>query len=263
MALLPRYLNFFRKIVHKVRRVILGPDWQRSSEAGAAIAALDRLAVLESQVNWRLLGLPARVENLKMEQLPLLADGKLAETSLARLREFENPPIGLIDGVLSQLQGNICAVSSCYRAENEIISRHKVKLAVIDPTDVFRFPEEASLGGEIILNLPIIDAAARWTRPEFDQIWLSNCIERLTPLQQQVLFLQAVVGLKPGGRLAGYFADHDRCDAGAYWSHPSRLRPVTKALITRLAKGAGFEATIFEDNAVVAGVAHSVFLLKL
>ncbi|MEI6835029.1 MAG: hypothetical protein WCL28_13665 [bacterium] len=263
MALLPKYLNFLRRFIHKTRRLILGPDWQRSTDAGLALAALDRLALLESQVNWRLLGLPSRIENLKMERLPLLADGNLAETALAHMRDFEEPPLSLIDNLFKHAGSPLCAVSSWCQKENELIARNLIKLVIIDPTDVFRVPGEPTLRGEVSLQLSIIDAAARWTGPEFCQIWLSNGIERLTPLQQQVLFLQARTGLRSGGVITGYFADYARCDAGAYWGHPSRLRPITKSLIEHLAAGAGLAAPQFQDGVATKGIASSVFEIRL
>lgn len=262
MAKLPKYLSFLRSIIYKIRRAILGPDWNRSADSGAAIAALDRLALLESQVNWRLLGLPARIENLKMERLPLLADGTLAEEALGRLRESECLPLSLIREAFAKTNGLVCAVSSWSNAENDLVSKCKVKVAIIDPTDVMSCGE-SSLMGDIILKLQIIDAAARWTRPEFDCIWLSNGIERLTPLQQQVLFLQAREGLRSDGYVSGYFADHARSDPGAYWANPNRLRPVTKMLIERISAIAGFDAPVFRDEPPTQGIAYSLFVIKL
>lgn len=262
MTRLPKHLRFLRSLIHKVRRVILGPDWNRSADSGTAIAALDRLALLESQVNWRLLGLPARLENLKMERLPLLADGTLAQDALGRLRESESLPINIIKDAFAKTNGAICAVGSWSKSENEIVSKCKVKVAIIDPTDVMSC-SEASLTGDIILKVSLIDAAARWTRPEFDCIWLSNSIERLTPLQQQVLFLKAHEGLNSGGYVAGYFADHARCDAGAYWANPNRLRPITKMLIERISMGTGFDSPVFQDEPPTQGIAFSLFVIKL
>ena len=272
MAKLPDSLGFLRNWIHSFRLLLLGPEWRSAvtatpvNQTSGAMNALDRLAVLESQVNWRLLGMPARVENLKMEQLPLLADAGTAEAALTRLKASQRIPLTIIKQACASAAAktSVFAVSSWSAEENDTVyTQGKVKFLVVDPTELFGQPSRHAIESTQTVHTSVIDAAARLTRAEFDFIWLSSAAERLTPLQLQTLFLQVKTGLLPNGTCSGYFADYPRSDAGAYWTHPSRLRPITKTFVEQLAKNAGFSSVTFHDEAQAeGGVSYCLFEIK-
>ena len=81
MAKLPRHLGFTRPLIFFIRKIlwkILGAGdtgaiieeinhFPRSQSIDHRMVALwERLNILESHVNWRLHGLPSRLENVKL-----------------------------------------------------------------------------------------------------------------------------------------------------------------------------------------------------
>lgn len=271
MAKLPESLGFLRNWIHSFRLLLLGPEWRAATTSAPSLAspgamnALDRVAVLESQVNWRLLGMPARLENLSMEQLPLLGDRQTATAALNKLKASQRVPLALIRQAFASAGAKdaVFAVSAWSSDESDAVFTSKVKFLVVDPTELFGQPSRHAIASTDTVHASVIDGAARLTRPEFDFIWLSSAAERLTPLQLQVLFLQVKTGLQANGSCCGYFADYTKSDPGAYWTNPSRLRPLTKSFIEQLAMSAGFTAVTFHDEArAEAGVSYCLFEIK-
>ena len=90
MSVLPNRDSFLRLIIHKIRRLL----WKFLSEISPQnlvneqiISYRDRLALLESQVNWRLYGIPAQNHNIKLEQAQLFSGSGEVEWALEKFRK--------------------------------------------------------------------------------------------------------------------------------------------------------------------------------
>jgi hypothetical protein len=231
---------------------------------------LDRQAVLESNFNWRVHGLPARIENIRLEQLPLLSTSGDTQEALGKLRQEAAPSINLVQQFFAKTQQNaaIFYVSSTHPDVNNLISEQAPSFSfeVEDTSDLFFVPpnssEKKSGSGSQKVFVPVIDAAARLTKPEFDLVWLDHAIERLTPIQIQVLLIRAKKGLKQKGRCAGVFVDYEKSDAGVYWANPTRLRPLTRAAVHQYAANAGFSDVTFSDDTTRSGLTMTLYELN-
>ena len=90
MSVLPNRVPFLRLIIHKIRRLL----WKILSEISPQnlvdeqiMSYRDRLALLESHVNWRLYGIPAQNHNIKLEQANLFSGSGEVEWALKELRK--------------------------------------------------------------------------------------------------------------------------------------------------------------------------------
>lgn len=286
MTRLPEQLTFLRPVIHRLRmnlrqysffRFLYGKfqhdvdqSWLPAVDGirEQFLNLLDRLAVLESSLNWRLYGLPARIENISLEQLPVLAGAGVVQQALACLAEGVVVPRDLLQHACKNVPH--AATIFLVAGENlDIMRLLQVKepakvFTVVDPHDLFskagHEPGVDSKDPSVqFVVAPLLDAAARFTRPEFDFIWLSSAIERLTPVQIQALFLSVKKGISQGGRCSGFFADFTRSDPGIYWADPRRLRPLTPAVIKKYASSAGFNNVLFTEFSADPAVMQVLF----
>ena len=286
MSRLPEALSFMRPSIHRLRLALRqipffrflyqqtkpqpsDQDW-RTAYDGIRVQylnLLDRFAVLESSLNWRLHGLPARIENIRLEQAPILSSLGLVGEAVDCLASNNPEPSVLIGEAFDSLPRGavVFAVKAQYSNVFGLLKEKSPAklLSVADPTDLFnnsKTPSDIDFDQtEQKVIATLLDAAARFTRPEFDLIWMDSAIERLTPIQAQTFFLAARKGLTKQGRCLGYFADFSRSDAGIYWGDPRRIRPITKPIIKQFADNAGFSETLFSESLTANGIMYVFF----
>ena len=258
MSVLPNRVSFLRLIINKIRRLL----WKFLSEISPQnlvdeqiMSYRDRLALLESQVNWRLYGIPAKIHNIKLEQAQLFSGSGEVEWALEKFRKnikIFSPPV--IE--------NISDVGSVFMFpgdENMELAYFKKKFSkspritvIEDKSDLFRsgqHPDIIEQSNLKVLSVNAAEAASRLTTSEFDFVWLSSVVERLTPLQSQILLKRVFNALLPNGICAGYFEEYSLINAGIYWADIRRVRPVTSEFMHLLAKNASFSIVkIFQDR---------------
>ena len=260
MSVLPNRVPFLRLIIHKVRRLL----WKILSEISPQnlvdeqiMSYRDRLALLESHVNWRLYGIPTQNHNIKLEQAQLFSGSGEVEWALEKFRKnikkFSPPVIENISDVESvfMFPGDDNMELAYFKT---IFSKSPRITVIEDKSDLFRSGEHQDIIEQKNIQVLIVnatEAAARLTTSEFDFVWLSSVVERLTPLQSQILLKRAFNALIPSGICAGYFEEYSLTNAGMYWSDVRRIRPLTSEFVLLLAKNAGFRIVkIFQDSTV-------------
>jgi hypothetical protein len=228
---------------------------------------LDHMAVLESSLNWRLYGVPANLEHIKLEQLPILSGIGVVEQSVNLLAQSLEVPSEIMNAAFSELpaQASVFFVDDGSEQSQSFINSNRDAdiFSAIDPHDIFVGSKER-VEDKSYQNVvsPLLDAAARFTKPEFNIVWFSAAVERLTPIQIQSLFLMARKGILAKGCCAGYFADFTLSEPGLYWADPRRLRPLTKAVISLFATNAGFKDVGFKEFKSAQGIIYCLYSLK-
>lgn len=266
MARLPGWLSFLRPLVAKGRisalkalglyelRNLVGTRGGISSATDLLVIRLsDRISTIESQVNWRLYGLPSRVCNVKLEQAQLLSGSGDVEDALVRLNQlcdkaFESIPSSIFPEngcdnifVFEGLSAEMTAFSKLFTNANRatiIEDDSELFHAIRKPSEKFIAHTHAHIDR---LMVPAQSALARLGEPEFDFIWFSSVFERLTPIQIQIAFSRAQLALKPNACCAGFFVDYMLTDQGAYWLDPRRLRPLSRQFLSATAAQAGLK----------------------
>ena len=73
-----------------------------------------------------------------------------------------------------------------------------------------------------VLRSSAIDASARLINQEFDLIWISSTLQRLTPIQAMIILKRAQKSLLPGGICAGIITDQTKKTSwpDPRWKHP-------------------------------------------
>lgn len=266
MAKLPPVLRFLRPLIHRTRIILLkalglselrnlvGTRGGVNSPIDLLLVRLsDRLSLLESQVNWRLYGLPARVCNIKLEQAQLLAGAGDVERALealsARLTGEQ-----ISTAVLPKLSGDsrvFVVLGREWTTLKELLNSSQMVL-IHDANDLF-FETDKNLYSHIsgtseVLEVGAVNSMARLQQPEFDLIWFSSLFERVTPLQMEVALSRACGALRPGACCSGFFVDYSKTDTGEYWADPRRLRPLTRTAFEIFARAAGFEKIEFAEG---------------
>ena len=260
MSVLPNRVPFLRLIIHKIRKLL----WKILSEISPQnlvdeqiMSYRDRLALLESHVNWRLYGIPAQMHNIKLEQAQLFSGSGEVEWALEKFRKnlkiFSPPVLENISDVKSvfMFPGDENLELTYFKT---IFSKSPRITVIEDKSDLFRSGEHQNIKEQKNLQVLIVnaaEAAARLTTSEFDFVWLSSVVERLTPLQSQILLKHAYSALIPNGICAGYFEEYSLTNAGMYWVDVRRVRPLTSEFMHLLAKNAGFRIVkIYQDSTV-------------
>ena len=100
------------------------------------------------------------------------------------------------------------------------------KVTLIDDTsDLFRYKEDTEIVESEkmqILRSSAIDASARLIKQEFDLIWISSTLQRLTPIQTMIILKRSQKSLLPGGVCAGIITDPTKKTS---WPDPRWLHP--------------------------------------
>jgi len=262
MSVLPTRLSFMRPIINKIRSLfwkILGVEKpenlveQLSAFSPQSLVDeqmmvyRDRLALMESHVNWRLYGMPAKIHNVKLEQAALISASGEVEWALETFRNnSKKPPQPILD--------NIANVQSAFifpGDENvewnyfqDIFNQTPNITIIEDTSDLYRTKDHPPIKEQSsvqVLRISAAESTARLIKQEFDFIWLSSVLERITPLQAQILLKHAFHALRSEGVCAGVFEEYTNANAGLYWMDVRRIRPITSEYINLLSKNAGFQ----------------------
>ena len=252
MAKLPEKLSFFRhpifiarkvfwKILgahntaHTIRKIGAFPP-QKPVDNGV-MRLWERLNILESHVNWRLHGLPPRLVNVKLEQAGLFAGSGEVEEALEIFKQHCPPSPSFPDFLIEKVSKarSIFIFPGDNNQEWKMILpllHPDAKVTLIDDTsDLFRYKEDTEIVESEkmqILRSSAIDASARLIEIEFDFIWFSTTLQRLTPVQAMILLKRSQKSLKPGGVCAGIITDPTKITSwpDPRWEHPFNLKQI-------------------------------------
>lgn len=215
----------------------------------------DRVGIAETIVQWRLHGIPKRMENLKLEEAPLLAGAGDVERALKTLSSLtdENSASSGINGLPESVSKALVFAGDRNEEYREIRARYpSAHLWVVDDEgDLFRTSPHLRIAeNDLTRSLRVREpsAAALLAGERWDLVWLSSALERLSPVQTTVLLQRAAASRAQGGVVAGYFADFARLDPGAYFADPRRLRPLSVTFVGSIARACGFEHVEFEPE---------------
>ena len=268
MAKLPKLFSFTRPLIYFTRKIlwkILGAAYAagtieeisfspRSKPVDHRMNALwERLNILESHVNWRLHGLPPRLINVKLEQARLLAGSGEIETALDTFKKYcpIPPPLPeLFIKIVSEAKSIFMLPGDSNYEWNTVRSHihSNAKVTIIDDTsDLLRYKDDNELIENeqvTVLRSSTIDASARLTEQEFDLIWISSILERLTPIQAMIILKRSQSALSPGGSFAGMISSLNQ---EVIWPDPRWLNQYNLKEIDLLFQYSGIEFVKFES----------------
>ncbi len=257
---------YMKEVFERIDRIVSNTEvttaTAKVSNANSRIFSIvDRIAVLESQINWRIYGLPARIENIKLEQAAILAGSGDVESALELLSKSAlTPSLEIITASIKSISAHSAAIfgSSVPNETNFIYDELKEKASLLlirDSANLFNESWALNLSAQTQMGCALVEVslastAALFSPDKFDFIWFSNILERLTPIQTQILVQKASKSLLKDGLIAGYFLNYDCCDHGLYWQDPRRLRPMTQVSVEAFFKAVGFTEIQFrrEDD---------------
>lgn len=268
MAKLPEQLSFARPLILFARKVLwkilgasdtvavirqIGPFPPPTPVDDRMMRLWERLNILESHVNWRLHGLPPRLVNVKLEQASLHAGSGEVEEVLETLKQHSPIPPPLPDFMIKKIAEarSIFMFPGDNNHEwNDIKSllQSDAKITLIDDTsDLFRYKEDAELADSEQVNVlrsSAIDASARFIKPEFDLIWISSTLQRLTPIQAMILLKRSQSALLQGGSCAGMISSLNK---EASWPDPRWMHPFNLKQIESLIQYSGLNSVKFQS----------------
>ena len=268
MAKLPEKLSFFRhpifiarkffwKILgahntaHTIRKI--GPFPPQKPVDNSVMRLWERLNILESHVNWRLHGLPPRLVNVKLEQAGLFAGSGEVEEALEIFKQHCPPSPSFPDFLIEKVSKarSIFMFPGDNNQEWKMILpllHPDAKVTLIDDTsDLFRYKEDTEIVESEkmqILRSSAIDASARLIEIEFDFIWFSTTLQRLTPVQAMILLKRSQKSLKPGGVCAGIITDPAKKTS---WPDPRWLHPFSQQQLESLIQYSGSNTVKFQS----------------
>ena len=262
MFVLSTRLSFLRPIIHKIRSLlwkILGVEKpenlveQLSAFSPQSLVDeqmmvyRDRLALIESHVNWRLYGMPAKIHNIKLEQAALISASGDVEWALKTFRNnSKKPPQPILDNISNVQSAFIFPGDKNVEWDyfQDIFNRTPNITIIEDTSDLYRTKDHPPIKEQScvqVLRISAAESTARLIKQEFDFILLSSVLERITPLQAQILLKHAFHALRSEGVCAGVFEEYTNANAGLYWMDVRRIRPITSEYINLLSKNAGFQ----------------------
>ena len=268
MAKLPEKLSFIRQPIFFVRKVIwkilgayntsnvirqIGPFPPPKPVDNGVMRLWGRLNILESHVNWRLHGLPPRLVNVKLEQAGLFAGSGEVETALETFKLHAPVPPPLPDFLIKKISEarSIFMFPGDNNREWEMILpllHPDAKVTLIDDTsDLFRYKDDTEIEENEkmqILRSSAIDASARFIEIEFDFIWLSTTLQRLTPIQSMILLKRSQNSLLPEGVCAGIITDPAKKTS---WPDPRWLHPFSQKQLESLIQYSGSNTLKFQS----------------
>ena len=268
MAKLPEQLSFARPLIHRTRKIIwkiLGASdtdgiieeitlFPRSKPIDKRMMGLlERLNILESHINWRLHGLPPRLVNVKLEQVALLAGSGEVEAAIETFKQHCPVPPPLPEYLMkkfAEARSIFMFPGDNNQEWNSIRShlRSDANITLIDDTsDIFRYKEDNELveSDQVnVLRSSAIDASARLIQQEFDLIWISSTLQRLTPIQAMMILKRSQSGLLPGGFCAGVI---NTLDEEASWPDPRWQHPFNLKQLQSLIQHSGLNSAKFQS----------------
>lgn len=210
MARIPSSLSFIRPLLHNIRnwsRKFLGLDATGAYALPGHFSAelpvgetfqrvMDRICLLESQVNWRLYGMPAAVGNVKLEQAGILANGLELErlvTHLAEVNEREHETAlftrWLSEVRASETKGRIIVVVSLSLLKAQSIQTELTVLGsrvwcIADVEDLYLPALEPLLPQNVqVMRAPLLSVLSGLADAELAGAWLSDSHIRMHPLK--------------------------------------------------------------------------------
>jgi len=268
MAKLPEKLSFIRQPIFFIRKVFwkilgayntsnvirqIGPFPPPKPVDNGMMRLWGRLNILESHVNWRLHGLPPRMVNVKLEQAGLFAGSGEVEAALETFKLHSPVPPPLPDFLIKKVSEarSIFMFPGDNNQEWLAIQPHvnaEAYVTLIDDTsDLFRYEEDTVLveGEKVqILRTSAIDSSARFIEAEFDFIWFSSTLQRLTPVQAMIFLKRSQKALIPGGICVGMIASSDD---KLSWPDPRWLHPFNLKQFETLIQYSGLDPVKIED----------------
>jgi hypothetical protein len=268
MAKLPTKLSFMRPLIFLLRKIfwkILGASDTVATmrQIGAfppptpvdnrMMRLWERLNILESHINWRLHGLPPRIVNVKLEQAGLLAGSGEVEEALEIFKQQSLKTPQFPDHLCKKISKSqaIFVFPGDNNQEWKMIlpllpSDAKVTL-IDDTSDLFRYQEDNELAESKQVNVlrsSAIDASARFIQQEFDLIWISSTLQRLTPIQAMIILKRSQKSLLPGGVCAGIITDQTKQTS---WPDPRWLQPFSHKQLETLIQYSELNSVKFES----------------
>ena len=268
MANLPEKLSLIRPLILFLRKVIwkilgayntadvirkIGPFPPPEPVDNGMLRIWDRLNILESHVNWRLHGLPPRLVNVKLEQAGLFAgSGEIEEVleilkqnslAIPKFPEFLAKKISGARSVFMFPGDN----NQEWNAVQQLL-KSDAKVTLIDDTsDLFRYKENEELVENErvkVLRSSAIECSARLVEPEFDLIWVSSILQRVTPLQAMIILKRSFSALVKEGVFAGMVSSMNK---EANWPDPRWVHPFNQKQIESLFKYSGLNSVKFQS----------------
>ena len=268
MAKLPEKLSFFRRPIFIARKVFwkilgahntahtirkIGPYPPQKPVDNGVMRLWERLNILESHINWRLHGLPPRLVNVKLEQAGLLAGSGDVEAALEIFKQHIPSSPSFPDFLIEKISKSrsIFMFPGDNNQEWKLIlplMHSDVKITLIDDTsDLFRYKEDTEFVESEkmkIIRSSAIDASARFVESEFDFIWLSTTVQRLTPIQSMILLKRSQKSLLKGGVCAGIITDPAKKTS---WPDPRWLHPFSQKQLESLIQYSGHNTLKFQS----------------
>ena len=268
MAKLPEKLSLIRPLILFVRKVIwkilgahntsavirnIGPFPPPEPVDNGMIRIWDRLNILESHVNWRLHGLPPRLVNVKLEQAGLLAGSGEMEEVLEILKQNSLVTPEFPEFLVNKISR--ARAIFMFPGDNnqewkavQPLLHSDAKVTIIDDTsDLFSYKENDELveNEQVkVLRSSAIDCSARLVEPEFDLIWISSILQRLTPLQAMIILKRSQSALVKEGVCAGMISSLNK---EASWPDPRWVHPFNLKQIESLIKYSGLNSVKFQS----------------
>ena len=122
------------------------------------------------------------------------------------------------------------------------------KVTLIDDTsDLFRYKENEELVENErvkVLRSSAIESSARLDEPEFDLIWVSSILQRLTPIQAMIILKRSFSALVTDGVFAGMVSSLNK---EANWPDPRWVHPFNLKQIESLFKYSGLNSVKFQS----------------
>ncbi len=268
MAKLPKQLSFARPLIYFTRKIlwkILGAEDSagiieeisfspRSKPVDHRMNALwERLNILESHINWRLHGLPPRLINIKLEQASLLAGSGEIEAALETFKKHcpVHPHLPeLFIKIISEARSIFMFPGDNNNEWNAILPHlhSETNVTIIDDTsDLLRYNNDNELIENeqvTVLSSSAIDASARLIKQEFDFIWISSILERLTPVQAMIFLKRSQSALAPNGIFAGMISSPNK---QSIWPDPRFVNQFNIKQIDTLLKYCGIESVKYDS----------------
>jgi len=164
---------------------------------------MDRITRLEAQVNWRNLGDPSSLGNLKLEQLAATNDKDL-------LRDLCDNLSGQLGDPNEQQHFNSRTTSEYFNriivtSPSTVLNKLEVSYTyLLDPQDVFTNIQAQRLDDTSLLRVAPLTYLQALGDKDLTFIWLSDFLHRAEPITAMLTLLHCVKNLKPGSKVAGY-----------------------------------------------------------
>jgi hypothetical protein len=162
---------------------------------------MDRICLLETQVNWRLLGLPQRVANIQLEHLAILGDQLPIRDALQKAEWLsvteDQMELNAFNDFVSRLcrqEGDklvVCGSMALVRSWNQF-NCSEFKVDWIDDTEDLYLPlwEDESLEGVRRLRVPLLSYLAGAQGKNICGVWVSRHVSWQHPLKTIVTINQ-------------------------------------------------------------------------